>query len=470
MAEPLFAAGEWVTTAESAPVILPFDGSEIGSTHVADAALVDRAIAGAVKAAPALREWSNGERSALLFRAHAALLAAQPEFARLVALETGKPIREARMEAARAAETLLESAVVARELRGEVVAMDAAEGGKGRMAMTVREPLGVIGAITPWNFPLNLAMHKVGPALAAGNAVVHKPSEMTPLTALRLARLFEEAGVPKGAYSVLVGGPDVGQQIVQDARVAMITFTGSVEAGKWIRAHAGLKKVTLELGGNSPVIVEADGDVELAAARCAMGAYVNNGQSCVSVQRIFVHEDVAARFAEHMAAAAEKLRVAHPLEENAEVTSLIREKEAVRVRAWLEEAGSRGASLLTGGERRGATLTPALVDGLPAGTRLSCEEVFGPVAAMVRYRNLEEAVAGANGTAFGLQAGIFTRDLSRAFRAARAIAAGGVMINEVPTFRVDHMPYGGAKESGLGREGPRYAAEEMTESKLICWR
>jgi acyl-CoA reductase-like NAD-dependent aldehyde dehydrogenase len=468
--QPVYIGGHWIKTNETATIRVPIDGSEVGQVYLADEATVGRAIESAQAASAQLRRTSKADRAAMLMRAHSCLTRDAADFARLIALESGKPISQAQGECQRALDTLLESAVAARELAGEAIPIDAAESGKGRMAMTVREPLGIIAAITPWNFPLNLPLHKIGPALAAGNAVVHKPSEVTPLTALRLARLFEEAGVPAGAYNVVTGGPGIGQLLVCDPRIAMVTLTGSVEAGRWVRAHAGLKKVTLELGGNSAVIIEPDADLDDAVPRCMTGAFSNNGQSCISVQRIFVHETIASEFLPRFVSSVRALRSGHPLDESAFITSLISEDEAVRVEEWIAEAVGAGARLLTGGKRSRATLTPAVLEGLPAGTRISCNEVFGPVAAVVSYRALDDAIAQANGTPFGLQAGIFTRSLATAFDAARRLETGGVMINDVPTFRADLMPYGGAKDSGLGREGPRYAVQEMTELKLICWR
>ena len=349
--------------------------------------------------------------------------------------------------------------------------MDAAPLGKGRMAMTVREPLGVIAAITPFNLPLNLAMHKLGPALAAGNAVVHKPATATPLSALRLARTLEEAGAPAGAYNVITGdGSLIGKELVTNPDVAMVTFTGSVPVGLGIRALAGLKKVTLELGSNSAVVIEPDCDLKLAVARCVLGAFAHSGQLCISVQRIYVHASIAERFTAEFVAATEKLRIGHPFEETTDVSSLIDEREAIRVESWIADAVARGARVLTGGQRTRATIVPAILSNVDPHANLSCSEVFGPVVAVSPYEDLDAAIAAVNDSDYGLQAGIFTRDLERAFAAARGFEVGGVMINDIPTFRADHMPYGGVKHSGTGREGPRYAIEEMTELKLICWR
>jgi acyl-CoA reductase-like NAD-dependent aldehyde dehydrogenase len=468
--QPMFVGGEWVSTDRTIPIYLPYDGSLVATVAEADLATLDRAIDAAQRAAPVMAAMSNGERSELLFRVKGLLEAAADEFAQLLCLETGKPIREARIEVERASQTLLESAIAARELSGEIIPIDAARAGKGRMALTVREPLGVIGAITPFNVPLNLALHKVGPALAGGNAVVHKPSENTPLSALRLARVFEAAGLPPGAYNVVAGGEEIGRAIVADPRIQMITFTGSVAVGKAIRASSGLKRVTLELGGNCGVLIEPDADLALAMERCVPGAFAHSGQVCISVQRIYVHESIRESFLQGFCSAAERLVIGHPLEERTDLSSLINEVEAARVEQWIADAVQKGAGLRIGGGRQYATIPPTILTDLPGNAQMSCNEVFGPVVAVNSYRDRDQAIDQINATPYGLQAGVFTRNLENAFEAARRLTVGGVLINDVPNFRADNMPYGGAKESGIGREGPRYAIEEMTETKLICWR
>jgi acyl-CoA reductase-like NAD-dependent aldehyde dehydrogenase len=424
----------------------------------------------AQQGAAAMDALSNAERSDLLLRAASLIERDRAEFAMLLTLETGKPIKEARTEAERGYQTLIASAIAARELAGEAIPIDGVPAGKGRFAMSVREPLGIIGAITPFNLPLNLALHKIGPALAGGNAVIHKPSERTPLTAIRLAQLMKEAGVPAGAYNVITGsGAEVGQKLVTDPRIAMITFTGSAPVGKQIRAAAGLKRVTLELGGNAGLIVDADADLSRAVERAVPGAFLYSGQICISIQRIFVHESVADEFTRRFVEATQKLRIGHPMEESTDIASLISEEEAKRVVSWIDDAVSRGATLVTGGERSHATVTPAVLANVPPTAKMSCGEVFGPVVAINRFSDLDEAIDAVNDTPYGLQAGIYSSNIQRAFHAARRIKAGGVIINDIPGFRADNMPYGGIKESGVGREGPRYAIEEMTELKLIAW-
>jgi acyl-CoA reductase-like NAD-dependent aldehyde dehydrogenase len=468
---PMWVAGQALTTGSTYDLHLPYDGSLTARVAEGDDSTFEEACAAAEQGASAMATLSNAERSDLLLRAASLLRTHSAELSELLALETGKPIKEARVEVDRGQQTLIASAIAARELAGEAIPIDAAPVGKGRMAMTIREPLGIIGAITPFNLPLNLALHKVGPALAGGNAVVHKPSELTPLTAIRLAQLFTEAEAPAGAYNVITGdGAAIGRKLVSDRRIRMITFTGSVAVGKEIRANAGLKRVTLELGGNAGLIVDRDADLDLAVERAVPGAFLYSGQICISIQRIYAHRDVAAEFTARFIAAAEKLKIGHPMEQNTDIASLISETEAERVVTWIDDAVQHGAKLLTGGKRTQATVTPAVLQDLPKSARMSCCEVFGPVVAINSFSNLDDAIREVNDTPYGLQGGIFTRDLARAFHAARALRVGGVMINDIPGFRADNMPYGGVKESGMGREGPRYAIEEMTETKLICWR
>jgi acyl-CoA reductase-like NAD-dependent aldehyde dehydrogenase len=468
---PMLIGGEWVRTPSLRTITLPYDGTPMGEVYEADAATAERAVTAAQAGAAAVAKLTQYERAELLERMRHLLERDAAEFAGLVCGETGKPIREARMEVERSLQTLIASADAARHLRGEVIPMEAAPIGKGRWAMTVREPLGVIGAITPFNFPLNLGLHKIGPALAAGNSVVHKPSGNTPLSALRLARLIQEAGAPPGAYNVVTGpGGRVGPPLINDPRVAMITFTGSVPVGEQIRTQIGLRRVTLELGSNSSVILEPDCDLDLLIPRCVTGSFSHSGQVCISVQNIYVQEAIQKEFIERFVAATRKLKIGHPFEESTEVSSLITLGEAERVEQWIARACARGARLLTGGKRTNATIEPAILTDVAPDLEVCCKEAFGPLVAIHRYEKLEEAVRAVNASEYGLQAGLCTRDIGRAFAAARQLHVGGVIVNDVPAYRADHMPYGGVKNSGMGREGPQFAVEEMTEMKLICWR
>jgi acyl-CoA reductase-like NAD-dependent aldehyde dehydrogenase len=388
-----------------------------------------------------------------------------------ISSESGKPLREARVEVDRGIQTLSFSAEEAHRLAGEVVPMEAAPAGKGHWAITVREPLGVIAAITPFNFPLNLSLHKIGPALAAGNAVVHKPASATPVSALLMAEIFEECGLPAGALNVVTGpGGAIGDLLASHPDVAMVTFTGSPEVGQRIHSMARMKRVTLELGNNSALIVDADAALDEAVARAVPGSFANSGQVCISIQRIYVHRSVVEEFTARFVEATRALKLGHPYDPSTEISSLITEAEAVRVEEWIAEAVQAGARLLIGGKRKGAIMEPAVLADVPPHVRLSCREVFGPVVGINAFDQLDEAIELVNRSDYGLQAGIYTRDIGKAFYAARKLHVGGVMINEIPQYRVDHMPYGGVKLSGMGREGPRYAIEEMTECKLICWK
>lgn len=466
-----FVAGAPVRSSESVILYAPYDGSPTATVYQASADIVHQAIAAARAAAPKVAALSRFERAELLERIGSLIRRDKAEFSQLICIETGKPIKEAQNEVDRTLQTVIASVVAARELRGEVVPLDAAPMGAGRMAMTIREPRGVIGIITPFNFPLNLTLHKLGPALAGGNSVVHKPSEQTPLSAIRLAQTVREAGAPEGAYNVVPGdGPTVGASIVTSPDVNMITFTGSIDVGKEIRASAGLKPVTLELGGNSAVILEPDADLESAISRILQGGYVHSGQSCVSVQRVYVHESIASDVLNRLTNGVQRLRVGPPQSEETDVSSLIDEKAAERVEGVIREAKEKGAQVLCGGERRRATVMPALLSQVPETASFMQNELFGPAVAVNTYKSLDEAVDRVNSTRYGLQAGIYTHHLERAFSAARRIQVGAVLINEVPTWRADHMPYGGIKESGIGREGPIYAIHEMTEPRLIVWK
>jgi acyl-CoA reductase-like NAD-dependent aldehyde dehydrogenase len=468
---PLYIGGEWVETKAHDPVRLPYDGSTVAEVPHADAGIVDCAVQAAQKGAREMASLANYERADLLLRVAELIRRDTAEFVQLVCSETGKPIREAQVEVDRCPQTLVAAAHEARQLRGEVVPMDFSPGGKGRMAMTVREPLGVIGSITPFNVPLNLALHKVAPAFASGNAIIHKPAERTPLSALRLARTIDEAGAPKGAYNVITGdGPELADAMLRHPGIAMMTFTGSVKIGTEVRSKAGLKRVLLEMGNNSAVIVEPDADLNTAVKRTVQGSFGHSGQVCISVQRAFVHESIANEFIGQLKTETSKLRIGHPYEESTDISSLIDEQAAIRVESWIQEAVDAGGELVCGGKRRYATIEPTILTNVPETARISCEEVFGPVVAVYRYNDLNDAIRRVNNTPYGLQAGIFTNNIERGFRSARQLQMGGVLINDIPMFRMDHMPYGGAKHSGLGREGPRYAIEEMTETKIICWK
>jgi len=418
-----------------------------------------------------MRTLSRHERASILRRAAQLLTEEQDLFAQAITAESAKPLRESRTEVQRGIQTISVSADEALRLDGDMVPLDAAPTAKGYLGFTLREPLGVIAAITPFNFPLNLCLHKIAPALAAGNTVVHKPAGTTPITALLLARLFHEAGLPPGALNTIPGpSKEVGDVLLEHVAVQMITFTGSAAVGAELRQRAGLKRMTLELGSNAAVIVLPDVSIPEVAQRCAAAAYAHSGQVCISVQRIYVHQDVHASFVEAFTAAANGLRKGIPEDPETQISCLISEAESERVASWVREATEAGAILHTPLRRDGAKLTPAVVTSAPQQSKLIRQEVFGPVAAINPIASLDDAIAAVNDSDYGLQAGIFTQHLPSAWQAAREIHTGAVLINETPQFRADHMPYGGVKLSGSGREGPRYAIQEMTEPKLIVWK
>ena len=407
---------------------------------------LDAAIERARAAFAEMRRLPAHRRSAILAGVSARLDAERERFARLITAECGKPIREA---------------------RGEVIPMDIAPAGEGRVALTRRFPLGVIGAITPFNFPLNLVLHKVTPALAAGNTVVLKPSPRTPLTALALAELFAQAGLPDGALVVVSGGADVGQAMARDGRLKLLTFTGSAAVGWGLKAAAGKKKVTLELGGNCGAVVHADADLKHAAQRIAVGGFTFAGQSCVSVQRVFVHAGACEKLLSLLLPMVSGLRVGDPADEATDVGPMIDLAAAERAEAWVREAVEGGAKVLAGGRREGSLFWPTVLTRTAPAMKVNCQEVFAPVVTVSTYENFGEALRAVNDSPYGLHAGVFTRDVKLSFQAFEELEVGGVVVNDVPTYRVDHMPYGGMKDSGTGREGLRYAIEEMTETKIL---
>ncbi len=470
---PLFLAGHPVAAGTPLDVTRPWDGSLVGQTWQADDATYDAAADACVAAAPMVAAMPVHARGAILQRVSAGLGAARETFARRIAEEAGKPIRDARTEVDRARMTFQVAAEEARRLAGggEVLPMDLAPHGEGRVAMTRRVPLGPIAAISPFNFPLNLVAHKLAPAFAAGNPVLLKPASRTPLSALALAELMRECGLPDGALSVLPMDRTVGDRLVGDDRFRMLTFTGSSEVGWAMKARAGRKKVVLELGGNAGVIVDASADVPEAARRIATGGFAFAGQSCISVQRAYVHEACWQAFLDALLAAVEALRVGDPLDDATAVGPLITGGDVERVTTWVREATDAGARVLAGGRALGPRLfAPTVLTGVPRTARVCADEVFGPVVVVEPVASFDEAVAAVNDSVFGLQAGVFTADLEHALVAFDRLEVGGVLINDVPTFRIDHMPYGGVKHSGLGREGPHYTIDEMSELRLLIIR
>jgi acyl-CoA reductase-like NAD-dependent aldehyde dehydrogenase len=462
----LLLDGEWVETGEWQDVDSPYSGETVARVARAGAEHARKALDAAERAMSS--PLPAHERAAILDRVAALLQERHDEVAQTISAEAGKPMKAARVEAERAVSTYTMAAVEARRLAGEVIPMDASPAGVGKVAYTMRVPIGIVGAITPFNFPLNLVAHKIAPALAAGCAVVLKPAGQTPLSALLLGELETEAGLPPGWLNVLVGpSAEIGDVIVEDERVKLITFTGSSGVGWKIRERAVRKRVNLELGNATPVVVEADADIEEAATKLAANAFSFAGQSCISVQRIYVqraaYEDFVGQFVDKVQA----LKVADPAEEDTDVGPVIDEDARERIVSWIDEATSAGAKVLTGGEVVDGLLQPTVLANVTPEMKVSCQEVFGPLCTVSPYDSPDEAFALANGTEYGLQAGIFTGSVRTALSAAAALEFGGVTVNEAPTFRADQMPYGGVKESGNTKEGPYYAVREMTEERLV---
>lgn len=459
--------GELISTSTTHEVHSPWDGRVVAQVGWGGPELAHRAVHAAEAAMH--EPIPQYERAAILDRAARLLAERETELAQIISAEAGKPIATARVEAQRAVATFEAAAVVARTLAGDTVPIEGAASGDGKIAFTIRVPAGVVAAITPFNFPLNLVSHKVAPALAAGCAVVLKPTEKTPLSALALAHVLTEAGLPAGWLNVVTGrSAEVVDALLAEDAVRVVSFTGSGPVGWSLRERAGKRTTMLELGNATPVIVEPDADLERAAARLAATAFSYSGQSCVSVQRILVHESVEKAFREHLLAEVNRLGVGDPSDEATVVGPVIDTAAHDRILTWIEEARAAGAEVLVGGQSAGNNvIEPTVVAGVTSAMKLGCEEVFGPVAALMTYRDLDEAIRIANDTPFGLQAAVFTRDVQRAMHAARGLEFGGVLVNESPTFRADQMPYGGVKSSGTGKEGPAYAVREMTEERLV---
>ena len=462
----VFVAGEWVETGDWLEVRSPYSSDVVGRVAKAGADETRRAIDAAEEA---MREpLPAHKRAEILVRVAAALGRRHDEAARLISDEAGKPMKAARVEAKRAMSTYTFAAVEARKLAGEMVPMDAAQAGEGKLAFTLRQPIGVVGAISPFNFPLNLVAHKLAPALAAGCAVVLKPASQTPLSALLLAELEEEAGLPAGWLSVLAGpSAEIGDVLVEDERVKAITFTGSGGVGWKLKERAPKKKVNLELGNATPVIVAADADLEAAAKAMAANSFSFAGQSCISVQRIYVERPAYDEFLQRFLPAVEGLTIGDPADEETDVGPVIDEDARQRILEWIEEARAGGAEILAGGAEQDGLIRPTVIGHAAPELKVSCDEVFGPVVTVNPVDSVDEAIELANSTRYGLQAGIFTASLETALRAARELEFGGVTVNEAPTFRSDQMPYGGVKDSGNTREGPHYAVRELTEEHLV---
>ena len=411
------------------------------------------------------------KRAEILLKTAALLKDRSDDLAKTIAAEAGKALKFARAEVDRAVSTFTIAAEESKRLHGETIPLDAVPAGEGYFGFWVRRPVGVIAAISPFNFPLNLVAHKVAPAIASGNTIVLKPASSTPLAAVKLCQILVEAGLPAGAINLVIGsGSTVGEWLITDPRVDKITFTGSPDIGRHILSVAGIKKVTLELGNTSPVVVAPDADLDFVAKRCAVGAYYNSGQVCISVQRIYSEKQVYEPFSEKFVKATEAMVVGDPLDERVDVGPMIDSREVDRIEGWVSEAQTSGARVLTGGKREGTVYYPTVLTGVSDDMKVVAEEVFAPVASVIASDDFESALRQANDTKYGLQVGVFTKDINRVFQAVRRLNFGGVIVNDTPNFRADHMPYGGNRQSGLGREGVRFAMEDMTNIQMVAIR
>jgi acyl-CoA reductase-like NAD-dependent aldehyde dehydrogenase len=465
---PFYVAGNWEEGSKPLEVHYPYDHRLVGTTSYATADQARRALQAAVSAFEANRRTPAYERRAWLEGIRDGIRARRQEFGELMTLETGKPIRDSLTEVDRALLTFGTAAEEAVRINGEVIPLDVAAAGRGRMGVVKRFPIGPILAISPFNFPLNLPSHKIAPAIAAGNTVIAKPTSKTPLTLLKLAEVAHDAGLPPGILSIMPMDHDVTDMLLQDDAIKMLTFTGSSEVGWGLKARSGKKRVLMELGGNAAVIVDRDADIRHAAQRIVAGGFVFAGQTCISVQRVLVHERVFDSLARDVVELAEKLVLGDPLDEKTDLGPVIDDEAVQRINEWIAEAVDAGARVLAGGEGHGRMIDATVLADAPSTTRVCREEAFAPLINLSRFSDFREALKEANSTAYGLQAGVFTSSLENALEAFDELDFGGVMVNENSNWRIDPMPYGGVKDSGFGREGLRYAIQEMTDPKLLA--
>jgi len=462
-----FVDGRWQQEGDIVEIRSPYDGTLVARVAQGRKEHAEAAIAAAVKAFGTTRRLPAFERQRILRQIVAFMIERKEEFARTLAQEAGKPIKAARTEIERSIFTFTVAAEESTRIHGEYLPLDWQEFTAGRWGIVRRFPIGPIAGITPFNFPLNLVAHKVAPAIAAGCPIVLKPAPQTPLCSLLLAECVQQAGWPDGGLSVLPLSNEDAGLLVTDERIKLISFTGSVPVGWDIKRRAGKKKVVLELGGNAAVLVHSDADVAYAAERCVVGGFAYAGQTCISVQRILVEQSVYGKFTDLLIEAVKQLKTGDPMDESTDVGPLIRESDAIRTTAWIDEAVRAGARLLCGGRRTHNIVEPTILTGTKPDMKVNCQEIFGPVVTVEPYQNFDQALRQVNSSIYGMQAGVFTRDAKLLFQAYEELEVGGVIAGDVPSFRIDHMPYGGVKDSGLGREGLRYAIEEMTEPKLL---
>jgi len=462
-----FLDGNWISSGREAVVKSPYNRSVVAIVYEADKDAVGQAISSAVRSFRTTRKMSSYQRASILHKIADGIKAQREQFARTICLEAGKPIKTARIEVDRGICTFRVAAEEATRIYGEYIPLDTLESSSGRWGLVRRLPLGPVFAITPFNFPLNLVAHKIAPAIAAGCPLILKPAPQTPVTSLMLSEIVNEAGWPEGALAVMPLSNDNASLLVGDERIKLLTFTGSAAVGWQLKNRAGKKRVTLELGGNAGVIVHSDADLGYAARRCVVGGFSYGGQTCISVQRILVHRGTFSEFTSLLVEGVSKLKIGDPMDESTDVPPLIREQDAIRATEWIDEAVADGAKLLCGGKRYGSVVEPAVLTGTKPEMRVNCAEIFAPVVTVEPYDEFLDAVNRINDSPYGLQAGVFTGEARRIQTAFEELEVGAVVFGDVPSFRVDHMPYGGVKDSGLGREGLRYSIEDMTERKLM---
>jgi acyl-CoA reductase-like NAD-dependent aldehyde dehydrogenase len=463
----VYLGGKWISEGQPFEILAPHDGSVVGTGHLGSANDAETAVVAAIRAFEVTRKLAAFERQSILRQISESIRERSDEFASLIALEAGKPIRTARAEVDRAIFTFAIAAEEATRIGGEWLPLDWQEPAAGRGAIIRHFPIGPILGITPFNFPLNLVAHKVAPAIAAGCPIVLKPAPQTPLTSLLLAEIISQTAWPAGGFSVLPLANEDAEKLVRDDRLKLLSFTGSAAVGWALKAKAGKKKVVLELGGNAAVIVHSDADVEDAARRCVLGGFSYAGQSCISVQRILAHRSILTAFTDKLLDRVAALKVGDPLDESTDVGPMIDEAAARRAEAWIEEAVAGGARVLLGGKRRGTFMDPTVLSNVKSNMKVCAEEVFAPIVIVDSYEGFDDAIRRVNESAFGLQAGVFTRDFKLVMKAFEELEVGGVIVGDSSAWRIDHMPYGGVKDSGMGREGLRYAIEDMTEPRIL---
>lgn len=470
MQKRYYVNGQWLSSEKYTALHSPYSNEVIGEIPQVSREEVELAIDVANNTRSQMAKLSAYERASILEHLAQLFIENREKAAEIISLEAAKPLKFAKAEIDRTIETYKFAAEEAKRLTGEIVPMDAAKNGVNRFGYTIEQPVGVIGAITPFNFPQNLVAHKVGPAIAAGNTIVLKPASQTPLSALFLAELIDQTALPKGAFNVVTGsGKTVGDALVESKKVKMITFTGSPQVGIGIRDKAGLKKVALELGSNAGLIIDRNIDLSQVIQKCVIGAFSNQGQVCISLQRIYVVDEIFDEFLNQFKRSTQQLKVGNPLDETIDLSSMIHTAEQERALEWVNEALDNGAQLIEGGFIKEGIFMPTILANVSPTSKVSCQEVFAPIGIVNRISSIEEGIEAINDSNYGLQAGIFTSDIQTAFKASKELEVGGVIINDVPTYRVDQMPYGGVKESGTGKEGLKYAIREMSETKLVVW-